>query len=458
MTPTGKQALEETLGTIRSRLSHERMGGRVARGTVRSILVNGSGAAASLLVQLALARLLGAIGYGTYLLVMGWLTIAQLFGKLELDVTTVRFVGSYGATARWGLLHGFLRSSRRAVLATSIAIAVGAAYGVILFAPSISSKHPDLPLALLAACPLLPVTTFLILEGAVLQGFQRYVQAQFPLNVLRPLIFGTLILCGYFVARITMTPTMAVLFNLVSAFVALVVVFFWRRRAIPTEVRAAEPEHDRPTWVRTAYPLFTVSAGQVILSQQADIVVVGTMLSTADAGVYGAASQLTMPLVLAAASVTYVAQSMIADLYSRDPARLQSLVRAVTWISTAVAVPMALLLVLFGHQLLGLYGPRFVHGYSILVILTVAQLVVGLAGSLAGYLLTMTAHEREAAAIIGFTAALNLVLALILTPIHGAVGTASATLIAAGARALALRLYIRRAMGLRVPAFQSVRT
>jgi O-antigen/teichoic acid export membrane protein len=288
----------------------------------------------------------------------------------------------------------------------------------------------------------------------VLQGFQRYAQAQFPLNVLRPLVFGTLILFGYFVARITMTPTLAVVFNLFSAFAALVVVFFWRRRAIPPEVRAARPEQDRRTWARTAYPLFTVSAGQVILSQQADIVVVGTMLSTADAGVYGAASQLTMPLVLAAASVTYVAQSIIADLYSRDPARLQSLVRAVTWISTTVSVPLALLLILFGHQLLGLYGPRFVHGYSVLVILTFAQLVVGLAGSLAGYLLTMTAHEREAAWIIGLTAALNLVLALVLTPLHGAIGTASATLIAAITRVLALRIYIRRAMGLRLPAFR----
>jgi O-antigen/teichoic acid export membrane protein len=55
---------------------------------------------------------------------------------------------------------------------------------------------------------------------------------------------------------------------------------------------------------------------------------------------------------------------------------------------------------------------------------------------------------------MSLTAALNLVLAIVLTPRFGPVGTAWATLTAAIARALALRIYIRRAMGLRIPAFR----
>jgi hypothetical protein len=44
-------------------------------------------------------------------------------------------------------------------------------------------------------------------------------------------------------------------------------------------------------------------------------------------------------------------------------------------------------------------------------------------------------------------------LAVVLTRILGPEGTALATLIAAVARATALGVYIRRVMGLRVPAF-----
>jgi O-antigen/teichoic acid export membrane protein len=177
------------------------------------------------------------------------------------------------------------------------------------------------------------------------------------------------------------------------------------------------------------------------------------MLTTAEAAVYGAATQLTLPLMLALSSVTYVAQSMIADIYARDRDRLQSLVRAVTWLTTALGVPMAVGLIVLGRPLLNLYGEGFAEGHTILILLTFAQLVVGLVGSLAGYLMTMTAHEREAAWIIGLAAALNLVLALVLTPRFGPIGTASGTLIAAVARAAALSVYIRRAMGLRLLSF-----
>ncbi len=455
MSVPGKSALSEVVGLVRSRLAQDRMGGRVARRSLGPIMVSGAGAAVSFLIQLALARLIGAEGYGTYLLVMGWLTVAQLFGKMELDLASVRFVGSYIATGRWGLLHGFLRTSRMVVVATSFAIAIGGALGILLFVDPLSAKHSDFPAALLVACGLLPLATLLLMEGAVLQGLHRYVESQLPPSLFRPLGFGLLVLLAYFVAGIRPTAPLAVGGNLVSTCLALAVTFIWRRRALPPEVRAAEPAFDRGTWARTAAPLFAVSLGQVVISHQMNLIVIGVMLTTTQAAVYGAASQLTMPLTLAAASVTYVAQSMIADLYSRDPARLQSLIRAVTWLSVAIVLPIATVLIAFGPFLLRLYGPGFDAGYVPLIMLTIAEMVVGLIGSLAGYLLTMTAHERQAAWIIGLTAALNLGLAIVLTPRFGMVGTASATLAAAVVRAAVLRVYIRRAMGLRVPAWNA---
>lgn len=451
----GKSALADAIDMVRSRFSRERMGGRVARGSLQTILVNGTGAAASFLVQLGLSNSLGKDAFGTYLLVMGWLYIAQLCGKLELDVTSVRFIGSYVATERWGFVHGYLRGSRRVVIAMSIAVSIIGALLAFLLDDALRAKNPALPETVLVACLMVPIVTMLMLEGAVLQGLQRYAMAQLPLNLIRPIALGLSIIVIVFVVGRTMTPPIAVAANTVSTALALFITWRWRRRELPPQVRAATPEYDGRTWAKTAYPLFAVSMSQVVISQQADVIVVGVMLTTAQAGVYGAASQLTMPLMLAASSVTFVAQSMIADLYSRDPARLQSLIRAVTWLAAALAVPIAVVLIGIGRPLLSLYGEGFTEGYPVLVLLTLAQLVVGVVGALAGYLLTMTAHERQAAWIIGLTAAFNLVLALLLTPNFGPVGTASATLAAALLRVLALRIYIKRSMGLRVPAFRA---
>jgi O-antigen/teichoic acid export membrane protein len=429
------------------------MGGRVARSSLKSILVNAAGAAVSFGVQIALSNILGKDLFGTYLIAMGWLAVAQLCGLLELDVTSVRFVGKYLATQRWGLLRGFLRGSHLAVACASVGIALLGAAGIVLFRDSIAQKHPALPTTLLVTCALLPVATMLLLQSAILQGFQRYVEAQLPLNLFRPLIFGALIAGGVLLAGVTLTTPLAVAGNLLSALTALALAWTWRRRAVPREAYAAVPQYDRGTWARTTYPLVGVAFGQLVISQQADIIVVGVMLTTSQAAIYGAASQLTLPLALALSSVTYVAQSMIADTYAREPGRLQSLVRAVTWITTALGLPIALGLIVLGRPLLGLYGEGFGEGHLVLVVLTAAQLVVGLVGALAGYLMTMTAPEREAAWIIGLAAALNLVLALVLTPRFGPLGTASATLIAALVRAVALSIYIRRAMGLKLLAF-----
>ena len=435
MTARAKSAFTEAVEMIRSRLSRDRMGGKVARGTLQTIMVSGIGAAISMVVQMGLSQALGQASFGTYAVVMGWLAIATIFGKLELDVTAVRFIGKYAATA---------------LITVSVAIAILSVLGIQLFRDGLAGKHHSLPDALIVACALLPVLTLLLYEGAILQGFQRYAEAQFPVNLLRPAAFGIIMVV---IVRIQegLTTSVAVAANLGGAVVALIVARYWRKRAVPEAVRSAVATYDRPTWIRTTYPLFAVSLGQVIISQQADVIVVGTMLTTAQAGVYAAASQLTLPVALASSAVTYVAMSMIAELYTRDPGRLQSLVRAVTWLSAGVSIPIAIGLIVLGPFLLSLYG--MTEGHEVLIILTLAQLVVGISGAVAGYLMTMTAHEKEAAWIIGMTAIVNLGLALLLTPRYGAVGTASATLVAATGRVVALRIYIRRTMGIRVPAF-----
>jgi O-antigen/teichoic acid export membrane protein len=115
-----------------------------------------------------------------------------------------------------------------------------------------------------------------------------------------------------------------------------------------------------------------------------------------------------------------------------------------------VTLPIALVLLLLGKWLLGLYGAPFRAAYPVLVLLVIAASTVALVGSLGGFLLTMTEYQKEAAWIIGGSALLNLALAVVLTPLFGLVGTASATLIATVARSAVLVVFLRRTMGVNV--------
>lgn len=445
--------LAELLGDLTQRLRPGGLGGRVALNATRMLVVNGLGALVSFAVQIALARAMGKEAFGAYVYCTAWLGAWMLLGKLEFDTVSVRFVGAYMATSRWELLRGYLRFSRRVVLGASLAVAATAAVVVGLGSTALEAKHPGLVPAMWVTAVMLPISALLGLGSARLQGVQRYLAAQIPQYVVRPAVFGLVLGMALLLGQRSVSPSMAVAFNLAGTATALAVTLLMWRRAKPEPLATVPAAMESRVWMRTTLPLLAVAAAQLIVSQQADVIVVGTMLTASEAAGYGAASQLTLPLTLAGASAAYVAQPLIADLFARQQLdRLQRLIRISTFVALLLTLPVALVLIGGGRWLLGLFGADFASAYPVLVVLTLAQLVVGLAGALAGYLLTMTAYEREAAWIIGGSAVLNIVLAIILTPRFGAIGTAISTLVAASARALALRIVIRRLLGLYVPA------
>jgi O-antigen/teichoic acid export membrane protein len=103
------------------------------------------------------------------------------------------------------------------------------------------------------------------------------------------------------------------------------------------------------------------------------------------------------------------------------------------------------------------YGAEFSRGYAPLAILSVGALLTVPVGSLTGFLLTMTGHERQAAIVVCGTALLNLLLTLILTPTLGIAGTALATVAAGIVRAGIFTVYIRRRLHLSLVPFRFAR-
>src|SRR4029077_9328339 len=86
--------------------------------------------------------------------------------------------------------------------------------------------------------------------------------------------------------------------------------------------------------------------------------------------------------------------------------------------------------------------------YPVLLVLLAGQLTGAMLGALAGFLMTMTGHHNRAAAIIGGSARLFLLLTFVLTRLFGAVGTAASTVIAFLARHVVLEIDIRRRLGI----------
>jgi len=214
---------------------------------------------------------------------------------------------------------------------------------------------------------------------------------------------------------------------------------------------AATPEFESVKWMRAIRSFIVISGAQLILSQQSDILVVGTVLSPRDAGLYSAASQLAGLTMLGAQALIFVVLPFVSDLHARGRrAELQRLVVRTVQACAVVSLPVVALLLVAGRLVLRAYGPAFADGYPVLAVLSAGAGVGATLGIISGFLLTMTGHEQAASRMVVGTAVLNLALTFVLTPTFGIVGAAVATVVAGLGRVWLLQRYARRHLGVAV--------
>jgi O-antigen/teichoic acid export membrane protein len=216
------------------------------------------------------------------------------------------------------------------------------------------------------------------------------------------------------------------LLNLGSAFVAGLLTLGALRGAVPTEARRAKAEGEPREWLRVALPLLVVNA-LLVVQERTDVLVVGSLLGTREAGIYGAASRVASLLAFGLSAVNAWAAPLISDLHARgDHAGLQRLTRLAARGIFAITFPACLGVALFGRQVLAAFGPEFEAAHTALLILAASQLVNALAGPV-GFLMTMTGRQNAAARILGLHTVLVVALCLVLVPRFGIVGAALAT-------------------------------
>lgn len=424
------------------------VGPTLVKGAAWSIGGSASGLAASFLTQVILARALEATRYGMYSYLLAWVNVAVLVGKLEFDNIAVRFVGAYDGQRRGGLLRGFLQYGWRVVGGTATGVALVAGLTAWLLRRHL---HTGIEGGIWAASVLVPLSALLLFSSSALQGLRQVPQAQLPPLVLRPVLFGVAIVLAGSGLGLELGVGAAVALNAAATAVALGLSLYLLGRSVPPSALAAAPAFDTANWMRAVRGFIVLSAAQLVLSQQADILVVGTLLGPRDAGLYSVASQVASLIGVGASAVIFVVLPVVAALHARGRrAELQHLVVRTVQVCAAVSVPMVVLLSTAGHVALRAYGAAFVDAYPILLVLSGVTLMGSVFGALSGYLLTMTGHEWEATRVIVGTALLNLVLTFVLTPALGAVGAALATAGAGLVRTEFLRQRVRRYLGVAV--------
>jgi O-antigen/teichoic acid export membrane protein len=197
----------------------------------------------------------------------------------------------------------------------------------------------------------------------------------------------------------------------------------------------------------TAIPLGIVDTIDVILSTVPTIVL-GAVSASSEVAIFSVANRISLVLVAIISAIGNAATPRLALLADKkDSARLGRLMRDVFLLAAAFCLPLAVALLVVPQMVMGLFGPDFASGATVLRILVLGY-VFYTAFACTSEALMMSGHGRSLRRIRFMTLSVCLVMSVTAIPLFGAVGAAFATAVTMSLSALATGLAVRRQLNL----------
>jgi O-antigen/teichoic acid export membrane protein len=408
------------------------------RGAIGTIGIKIANVLFNMTAAVLLARALSPNGYGMYTYALSITSLLAIPVQLGMPTLLVRQIAKYQHMAQWGLLRGILLRANQIVffLSTVVIIAIALIIGVLNGRVDAVQSN-----TIFWAILLIPLMGFSNLREAALQGLRRVVLGQIPDAIIAPVAFVVLLLIALEFGRLT--PPHAMVLYLLSISSALICGAYFLLRQIPEEVAVARSEFDSRSWWSSLIPL-SFLGGLHVIHSQTDIFMLGLLATKEAVGLYRVAYSGAALVLFFMTAIGAVVAPNIARLHSEgDIERLQRMVVLGARASIFAAIPIALVLIVFGSNIIELvYGKSYVDAHSALGILCLGQLVNALTGFV-HIILNMMGFERETLRGVLYSVGLNITLNFVLIPQYGANGAAisAAISIAAVNVYLFMRLY-----------------
>ncbi|USZ68017.1 lipopolysaccharide biosynthesis protein [Halorussus salilacus] len=391
--------------------------------------------------EFVLARGLGPVAYGVYAL--AW-RIAQLlirlvtFGSVQ---TLQRYLPAYEDDPE--------RRARVAGLAyaTTVGFGLAIAAGVWALAPWLDEatvEHPSFPPAMRLFGVLVGLLGLVMVSAAIFRAVGSARGEVLFNKLLRPgvRLLGALaaLALGYSVVGVAGAVAVCGLLLALAG-----IPFTVRATGVRPTLRGARTEVGR--FYDHAAPVAMSSLGKVF-QNRVDILLVGTLLTAVAAGIYNVVLVLVSIAWIPLLSFNQLLPPVASDLYSNDRMEtLDAVYSSVTRLIVTTVTPILAVQLVFGRELLALFGPTYVRGYAPLAVY-LGGVFVGSAVGATGWLLMMTDHQYARMALDWLLAVLNVGLTYLFVVEFGLVGAALGTSLAIAVQNALQVVLLRRFEGL----------
>lgn len=373
-------------------------------------------------IAFILAPMLGAEEYGVYAFGIACLGIASVMVVAGFDRLAMREVAQLSETGKLGLLRGLIEVAAWTVIVVSVTVAVVGNVGLSFFDTIIAENlHGAVAITLV----ILPFVAVTLIAGSIMIGSHRIVLGQVPSNFVQPAIFITLCFAAYLAGSPLQGGRDALILYGVGAFAAFLFAVAGVFYAMPAGFWLLAPEYRSRVWMKSAAIMFLIGSLQVVQVNGTPLIV-GLLQDATTTGIFSLSFAIAQLVSFIHFAVDRPLSPAVAQLLAKnDKPELQKILTRLARLALLFAVPVALVLIIFGDAVLGIFGAEFRAGYGALTIMVVSQLIVIALGQ-PGIVLMMAGFEKDVIGAMAVRTILLIGLNILLIPLHGLIGAALA--------------------------------
>ena len=410
-----------------------------------ALIVRLMGIAATMVLSIIIGRYMGAQGTGFIGLPNRVIAVFTVFASLGMNQTLVKRIAEIRSP-------GYYKNLISCALRPALSIAAVAMIGIFVSADFISVKllgerSYALPFQILSIGLVFQVAARVY--AAALNGTNHIWQS----NLVNNSLSNVIVLCALLTLvalnhELTLTRVLAIMV-LGRALMMFTVARYWHWVVgnMP-ELRIDNTPTSSRELVMHSRPLFT-TAISIILLENSFVFLLSVFNSVESVGIFSVCARVTLLFTLALQVVNSTMAPVIAQAYaSNDKELLQRNLRSVSRLLFAGGLLSFGIVVIAGHEILGLWGDDFRRGYVPLVIMSIGQ-VLNLFSGLSGNALVMMGFNNMRRNIGLIAIGVALTSSLILIPANGIVGAAWAFTITMTVENILKAICVERATGIK---------
>jgi O-antigen/teichoic acid export membrane protein len=396
---------------------------KVARGAGISTAGQGAGRVIGYVTQVVIARLLGAHFYGFYTAGVALINGLQILSRFGMENGVVRYVAHYREHEDAARVRGTIVMALLFPIALSVLLSAVLFFGAGFLADSGWLKENGTMMVgvLRAFAFVLPCFVFMSMTAWATQGFQTVTYAAYIQQLIRPGLFLVFVGACYVIG--------ANIFGVIAAyalamFLAGLAGLYYLRKLFPDLFdRRAQTRFELRSLFGVSVPM-SVTQGAQYLNNFSAILILGVFAAGAPVGIFNAAARTATFLTAVRFAFSGIFSPIISGLHARqDTEEMGRLYKDVSrWIFTG-AFGLFLVIVVFGPEIMGIFGPAFGAGVTALIIVAIAQLYSSSVGP-APRMLAMTDNQNYAMIATTVAAITGVIVSFILIPRFEVLGAA----------------------------------